>query len=199
VAFVSQINDVGKTIRTSIYRVSQANASLPEASIVGRNGQLGSAIASCNPGEEFEVELPNGERFYVATALIELEGTSHLLRLKPDIKLDRFRIAVDPEVDVIRGVRAFVEGLSTKQQAPPPLPRAIHEAEEPRKKLDRLEPYWPTDWSKVILADEPEAALSAQFFTRTTLHQEERSRQFAVLVWFTELRVPERPQSHSAA
>ena len=169
-AFVAQVNDAGETIRTNIYRVSQANTNLPEASIVARNGRLGSAIASCKPGEEFEVELPGGERFYVATALIELEGTTHLLRPKPDIKLARFHVADDPEVDVIRGVRAFVEGLSAKEAVPPLL---LREAEEPPKKLERLELYWPTDWSKVILADEPEAALSAQFFTRTTLHQEE--------------------------
>jgi hypothetical protein len=176
VAFVTQISDAGKAIRTSIHRVSQANANLAEASIVARNGPLGSAIASCKPGEEFEVVLPGGERFYVTTALIELEGTTHLLRPKPDAKLARFHVADDAEVDIIRGLRAFVEGLSPKEAAPPALLPLIPEVAEKPKKLERVELHWPTDWSKVILADEPEAALSAQFFTRTTLHQEEAIR-----------------------
>lgn len=167
VAFVTQIDDAGKAIRTSIFRVSQANANLSEASIIARNGPLGSAIASCKPGEEFELALPGGERFYVATAVIELEGTTNLLRPKPDTKLARFYVADDPEVDVVRSLRAFVEGWSAKEAVPP------LEAEKRPKRVEQIDLYWPKDWSKVILADEPEAALSAQFFTRTTLHQEE--------------------------
>ena len=36
VAYVAQINEAGETIRTSIYRISQANANLPGASIVAK-------------------------------------------------------------------------------------------------------------------------------------------------------------------
>lgn len=173
VAFVQQIDDAGRPVGKSVYRVSQANANLPEASIVARNGPLGSAIASCSPGEEFEVELPTGERYYIANALVDIEGAAQLLRSKPDIKLARFHVDDDPEVDVIRGVRAFVEGLSTRG-APALAPsQVVHDAEKPPQRIERLELFWSTDWSKVILADEPEAALSALFFTRTTRLQED--------------------------
>jgi hypothetical protein len=172
VAFVTEIDGAGGPKKVSVFRVSQANANLPEASIVARNGRMGSAIVSCNPGEEFEVRVPGGERFFIATALIELEGTTDLLQHRPEIKLARFRVTDDPTVDVIRDVRSFVENLPARTVLPPPLQPAV-EAEELPRELERFELYWPIDWSRVILADEPEAALGAQFFTRTTLQQED--------------------------
>lgn len=176
VAFVSELDDAGTVVRTAIYRVSQANANLPEASIVARNGLIGSAIASCKLGEEFEITLPLGERFYVATSLIDLEGLTNLLRPKPDIKLARFKVNDDTEVDVIRDVRAFLEGRSKTAQTAGALSLETIEIEDKPQEFNRFDLYWPTDWSKVILADDPDAALSAKFFTQTTSHQEEAIR-----------------------
>jgi hypothetical protein len=156
-----------------------ANAGLPEAAILARNSRLGSQIASCRIGEEIEMRVHDGERYFVVTSLIDLEGAMRLLQPNPDIKLARFHVAEDPAVDVIRGVRAFLSAL----RAPPVPPEAgvvspaAERREAPTAKppapAERSDPFWPSDWSTVIFADEPEAALGAQFFTRTTPQQED--------------------------
>lgn len=181
VVSVRQEDVDGKLLRHSIYRVSQANAGLPEASIIARNSPLGSQIASCRVGEELEIRLPSGERYFVVTSLVDIEGAMQLLRPKPDIKLARFYVAKDPEVDVIRAVRAYIETLESPPDAlaesRPEGPR-----EQPTQKTEefesrsRFDSFWPSDWSKVIFADEPDAALGAQFFTRTTRQQEDAIR-----------------------
>ena len=172
----------GKVLRNAVYRVSQANAGLPEAAILARNSRLGSQIASCRIGEEIEMRVHDGERYFVVTSLIDLEGAMRLLQPNPDIKLARFHVAEDPAVDVIRGVRAFLAAL----RAPPVPPEAgvvspaAERREAPTAKppapAERSDPFWPSDWSTVIFADEPEAALGAQFFTRTTPQQEDAIR-----------------------
>ena len=73
--------------------------------------------------------------------------------------------------DVIRGVRAFLEDLDV-----PITPEAPTKEPEAEAEPSTFELFWPSDWSKVILADEPEAALGAQFFTRTTPEQEDAIR-----------------------
>ena len=136
VAFVSQIDDAGKVIRSTVYRVSQANANLPEASIVARNGLLGSAIASCKPGEEFEVTLAGGERFYIATALIEIEGAERSFAARGRHETCTLYKANFPEVDVIPGLRAFVDGLSATRKPGPRqdrCPRPQSEQNSPSK------------------------------------------------------------------
>jgi hypothetical protein len=80
-------------------------------------------------------------------------------------------------VDAIRGVRAFLEGIKPSAEIDELAPPSIGVSQEGLSK-EKLEPslydrFWPSDWSKVMLADEPEAALGAQFFTRTTRQQEE--------------------------
>src|SRR6516165_12824195 len=80
----------------------QANASLPEAAIVPRNSRMGSEIASCQVGDELEIKLPPGERYFIVSALIDLEGAAQLLRPRPEIRLARFRVADDPEEVSIR-------------------------------------------------------------------------------------------------
>ena len=126
-------------------------------------------------------EIPAGQRSFIVTDLIELEGVVQLLRIRPDIRLARFHVSDDPVVDVIQSVRQFLERLSA-----PPEAMAIPSPEQPeRSPLDeqaqpeidqRVDLFWPADWSKTILADEPEAALGAQFFTRTSQKQEEAIR-----------------------
>lgn len=118
VIFVRQEDDAGNVLRHGVYRVSQANASLPEASIIARNSPLGSQIASCRVGEELEIQVPGGERYFVVTSLVDLEGAVQLLRPNPDIKLARFHVAEEPDVDVIRGFRSFLERLSAPPDAP---------------------------------------------------------------------------------
>jgi hypothetical protein len=182
VIFVRQEDDAGNVLKNGVYRVSQANASLPEASIIARNSPLGSQIASCRVGEELEIRLPGGERYFVVTSLVDIEGAVQLLRPNPDIKLARFQIAGDPVVDVIRGVRAFLE--------PPTAPAARVADEQPVREARDVAPskpeaeatrtasdlFWPSDWSRVVFADEPDAALGSQFFTRTTREQEDAIR-----------------------
>jgi len=168
VALLEEINDAGDVVGHRLCRVSQANASLPEAAIVPRNSRMGSEIASCQVGDELEIKLPPGERYFIVSALIDLEGAAQLLRPRPEIRLARFRVADDPEEDVIRGVRAFLENLLITAEAPaaPPV------AEAAEIKPTTFDFFWPPDWSKVLLAHEPEAALSTKFFTQTTKQQE---------------------------
>ncbi|WP_456624416.1 hypothetical protein, partial [Bradyrhizobium sp. P5_C12] len=181
VIFVRQEDDAGNVVKNGVYRVSQANASLPEASIIARNSPLGSQIASCRVGEELDVKLPGGERYFVVTSLVDIEGAVQLLRPNPDIKLARFQVAGDSVVDIIRGVRAFLEPPS----APARLPneQSVREARglvpsKPATEAERgtSDTCWPSDWSMVIFADEPDAALGSQFFTRTTREQEDAIR-----------------------
>jgi transcription elongation GreA/GreB family factor len=124
VALLEEINNAGEVVGQRLCRVSQANASLPEAAIVPRNSPIGSEIASCQVGDELEIKLPPGKRCFVVSALIDLEGAVQLLRPRPEIRLARFRIADDPEEDVIREVRAFLENLLITAEAPaaPPVP-----------------------------------------------------------------------------
>ena len=171
VALLEEVNDAGNVVGHRICRVSQANASLPEAAIVPRNSPMGSEIASCQVGDELEIKLPPGERYFVVTALIDLEGAVQLMRPRPEIKLARFRVADDPEEDVIREVRTFLENLIPgKAPTIPPLPAAAE------VKPTAFDFFWPPDWSKVLLAHEPEAALSTKFFTQTTRQQENAIR-----------------------
>lgn len=181
VIFVRQEDEAGNVVKNGIYRVSQANASLPEASIIARNSPLGSQIASCRVGEDLEVRLPGGERYFVVTSLVDIEGAVQLLRPNPDIKLARFQVADDPDVDLIRSVRTFLES----RLAPVHLPEELETQEDGEAAASKAEaelarspsdPFWPSDWSKVVFADEPDAALGAQFFTRTTREQEEAIR-----------------------
>jgi hypothetical protein len=171
VAYLRQENDAGKVIGHAIYRVSQANANLPEAAIIARNSPLGSQIVSSRAGQELEIVLPSGERYFVVNSLIDIEGATQLHRANPDIKLARFYVAEEPDIDVIRGVRAFLEDLDV-----PITPEAPTKEPKAEAKPSTFELFWPSDWSKVILADEPEAALGAQFFTRTTPEQEDAIR-----------------------
>ena len=176
VVFVREEDETGKLTRHSVYRVSQANAGLPEPGIriIERNSRLGSQIASCRIGDDLEVRTPSGERSLLVTDLIDLEGATQLLRTRPDIKLARFYVSDDPVVDVVRNVRLFLESLST-----PPEPLALPQQQVVEREEVVAKPsdvFWPTDWSKVIFADEPEAALGAQFFTRTTQKQEDAIR-----------------------
>jgi hypothetical protein len=139
VIFVRQEDHAGNVLRNGIYRVSQANASLPEASIVARNSPLGSQIASCRIGEELEIRVPGGERYYVVTSLIDLEGVVQLLRPNPDIKLARFHVTNDPHVDVIRAVRAFFESRSIPDVTPEDrLPREKSASSRFRNPIPRL-------------------------------------------------------------
>jgi hypothetical protein len=180
VIFVREENEAGDFLRNGVYRVSQANASLPEAFIVARNGVLGSQVASCRVGDTLEIELPVGLRYFSVTGLIDLEGAMQLLRPRPEIKLARFYVAEDESVDVIRGVRAFLEKISASvdteivSAAPPATISAPSDTIEGPP--DGFERYWPTDWSDVIFADEPESTLGTQFFTRTTRQQEDAIR-----------------------
>ena len=102
VALLEEINDAGDVVGHRLCRVSQANASLPEAAIVPRNSRMGSEIASCQVGDELEIKLPPGERYFIVSALIDLEGAAQLLRPRPEIRLARFRVADDPEEVSIR-------------------------------------------------------------------------------------------------
>src|SRR5437016_4956385 len=74
VVFVRREDEAGNVLRENVYRVSQANAGLPEASIIARNSPLGSQIASCRIGEELEIRLPGGEQYFVITSLINIDG-----------------------------------------------------------------------------------------------------------------------------
>jgi hypothetical protein len=177
VVYVRQVDDRGNVIRTSVYRLSQANAGLAEAGIVARNNPLGSLFASCRVGEDLEIQLPSGERYFVVTALIDLEGAVQLLRPQPDIALARFHVTDDPHIDAIRGVRTFVQTRKPSAEADkfalPPTRVSQEKLSKEEPELSLLDRFWPSDWSKVMLADEPEAALGAQFFTRTTRQQEQ--------------------------
>ncbi len=174
VIFIREEDEEGKVLRHGVYRVSQANANLPEASILARNSPLGSQIASCRIGEELEIRLPRRETYFVVTSLIDVEGALQLLRPDPDIKLARFQVARDRQIDVVRGLRSFVRGLPQKTSESTPAPAAITPTKpEETVQQSPAATYWPSDWSSANLADDGDAALGAQFFTQTTREQED--------------------------
>jgi hypothetical protein len=89
VVFVRELDEAGNEVRVGLYRVSQANAGLPETAIIARNGPLGSQIASCRVGEELEIRLPAGDKYFVVTGLIDLEGVVQLPRV-PNLQRPRY-------------------------------------------------------------------------------------------------------------
>lgn len=189
VAFLQEEDEKGAALKREIFRLSQANANVPEApiKIVARNSRLGTEIASCRVGDDFDLKVPAGERHFVVEALIDLEGMTPLLRPKPEVHLARFYLAEDPSTDTIRNLRAFVEALSAPDLAESSIPREIdaddrasglQSTSDLQPTLETLiaESSWPSDWTNVILGNDEDAALGAQFFTHTTRRQEQAIR-----------------------
>lgn len=180
-AFLQEEDEKGTPLKKEIFRLSQANAGMPEASIVARNNPLGSEIASCRVGDDFDIKVPVGERHFVVEALIDLEGMTPLLRPRPEVQLAHFYVAEDVTVDTIRNLCAFVEALSAPEAAVSLIPSGIQKDNRATEVLQTLEetvaePSWPADWSTVILGNDEDAALGAQFFTHTSRQQEQAIR-----------------------
>jgi hypothetical protein len=141
-----------------------------------RNSVNGSRLASCRVDDslEFKIPGPRGERWFHVTAIIDLEGMTQLLSETPDVALSRFRLTGHVAPDILRNLRSFTLPRPTLAEppAPPPLPSlpAISADEVPSP--DSFSPYWPEDWSNVILGDDQASSLGAQFFTQTTPSQE---------------------------
>jgi len=170
VVLLNEVDEAGKTIGSEIFRISQANSSLPDSGIriLARNNRNASRLVSCRIGDEIEFNAPNGDRFFDVVGLINLEGVTPLLQLRPNAALAQFSVIQDPVVDVVRDLRAFVERLNV----PTPLvePQTVQRvtAREP----SFSDNFWPTNWESVILGNEEAASLGSHFFTRTTRDQE---------------------------
>jgi hypothetical protein len=173
VVVLNEVDEFGKLIGKEVFRLSQANAGLQDKGIVilARNNRNASRLVSCRAGDEIEFSAPRGERFFDVAGIIDLEGVTPLLRLKPNAALSQFAIADDEDIDVVRDLRAFVQGL---ENVPPEIEQA------PAERLEasaRAEPsfagnFWPAQWDSMLLGHEEAASLGSHFFTRTTREQE---------------------------
>lgn len=173
IVILNEVDDSGKFIRTEVFRVSQANAGLADAGIriLARNNRNASRLVSSRVGQPIEFTTPSGERFFDVVGIVDVEGVTPLLRVNPTIALAHFSTALDPTVDVVRELRAFVQALEIAPADRKAEPASRPEIAEAR--LDEfIENFWPTHWDTMILGNEESASLGSHFFTRTTRDQE---------------------------
>ncbi|CAO3404290.1 hypothetical protein [Azospirillum palustre] len=164
-----EYDDNGNQVGIRMLRVSQANAGFADdgVNIVDRNVLLGSRVASCRVGDEFEFRTPNGRRWLHVIEVINLEGPAPLLTARPNFALGHFLILESRDVDTVRDLRALVEG---RHQSSPSL-----EVTAPAEYADgpQFAAFWPKDWTTFILGAEDNVTLGTHFFTQTTKEQEE--------------------------
>lgn len=176
VVFATEVNEAGQRIRDVVFRLSQANAALPDSPVfmLSRNSVNGSRLASCRVGDSVEFKVPGGERYFKVTALIDLEGMTQSIGDAPDVALARFRLTGYAVVDTIRNLRSLVlpRPLDVEPAPTRPIPAGAPSPADQVRSAEPASPYWPQDWSNIVLGDDVAFSLGAQFFTQTTPDQE---------------------------
>lgn len=160
------------------YRISQANVGNTDCAILARNSPLASKLVTVRPGEEAEVKVPRGLRFFSAEEVRNFEGPVSLLSptQPPNFQLMEVLLQnADPLV--VRNLRAFIQrhAKSAKtdelpsQKQPPGQPIPISAIGFGQSN----DSGWISDWGDVYLGDTETLSLSSRFFTQTTPEQEE--------------------------
>jgi hypothetical protein len=168
------------------YRITQVNVGYPDdgCGIIARNSPLASKLVTAQPGEESEVPVRERVRYLITDEVRTFDGPSSLLSpsQKPNFQTMALRRERLRRPVVVENLRAFIQrlgGLAPDEIPAPKLgPAATPDTSTPPVGLPagdagfHRDSTWLEDWAGIHFGDSENFFLSHQFFTRTSLDQE---------------------------
>jgi hypothetical protein len=154
-----------------VYRITQANIGYVDGGcfVLARNSPLATALVTAQPGDERDIPLKKRDRFLNVSEIRTFEGPTSLRSpAKPNFRSTTIR-TIGSKVPLVLGdLRSALYRLTSQ-------PDGHAETVVPQSELQSssaLDPTWRENWSGVYFGEAEELSLGHQFFTQTTIKQE---------------------------